>query len=77
MNHIVTFSYKPIKETNDNIDQTDSILKTKLGKAEYEEIQKIIDSNEIAKIKFYINVSSRNTTTTLITNPNLLLKRQL
>ena len=40
MNHIVIFCYKLIKETNDKIDQTDSLLKTKLEKAEYEEIQK-------------------------------------
>ena len=30
MNHIVIFCYKLIKETNDKIDQTDPILKTKL-----------------------------------------------
>ena len=77
MNHIVTFCYKPIKETNDKINQTDSILKAKLENAEHEEIQKTIASNETTKRKVYIKVSSRNTTTTLNTNPNLLLKRQI
>ena len=51
MSHIVTFCDKTIKETNDKIDQTDSILKTKLEKAEYEEIPKTIVSNEIAAKK--------------------------
>ena len=34
MNQIVTFWDKTIKEANDKIDQTDSILKSKLEKAE-------------------------------------------
>ena len=77
MNHIVTFYCKPIKETNDKTNQTDSIFKAKLEKAEHEESQKTIASNETRKRKFYINVSSRNTATTLNTNPNLLLKQQI
>ena len=47
MSHIITFSDKTIEETNDEIDQTDSILE----KAEYEEIQKTITSNEIVTKK--------------------------
>ena len=45
MNHVVmntlmnTFCGKDVKERNDKIDQTDSILKTKLGRAEFKEIQ--------------------------------------
>ena len=74
MNHIVIFCDKTIKEKHDKIDQTDCILKTKLEKAEHEEIRKTIASNETEK-KFYINVSLRNTTTNLNTNPNLLLLR--
>ena len=35
MNHIGTFCDKSIKEANDKIDQTDSILKTELEEAEY------------------------------------------
>ena len=46
MSHVATFCDKTIKETNDKIDQTDSILKTKLEKAEYKEIQKAIASSE-------------------------------
>ena len=66
MNHIVIFCDKSIKEKHDKIDQIDSILKTKIEKAEYEEIQKTIASKETAKKKkFYINGSSRNTATTL------------
>ena len=51
MSRIVTFSDKTIKETNDKIDQTDSILKTKLEKPEYEEILKTFASNETATKK--------------------------
>ena len=51
MSRAVRFCDKIIKETNDKIDQTDSILKTKLQKAEYEEIQKSIASNETATKK--------------------------
>ena len=51
MSRAVRFCDKIIKETNDKIDQTDSILKTKLQKAEYEEIQKTIASNETATKK--------------------------
>ena len=51
MNHVVTFCSKPVKERNDKIDQTDSILKKKLGRAEYKEIQKAIASNETGKNK--------------------------
>ena len=39
MNHIVIFCYKLIKETNDKIDQTDPILKTKL---EYRNPKKLL-----------------------------------
>ena len=76
MNHIVIFCSKTIKEKHDKIDQTDCILKTKVGKAEYEEIRKkkLFHQKKPEK-KFYINVSSGNTTTTLNTNPNLLLLR--
>ena len=51
MNHIVIFCDKSIKEKHDKIDQIDSILKTKIEKAEYEEIQKTIASKETAKKK--------------------------
>ena len=34
-----TFCGKDVKERNDKIDQIDSILKTKLGRAEFKEIQ--------------------------------------
>ena len=51
MSRIVTFSDQTIKETNDKIDQTDSILKTKLEKPEYEEILKTFASNETATKK--------------------------
>ena len=51
MNHIVIFCDKTIKEKHDKIDQIDSILKTKIEKAEYEEIQKTIASKETAKKK--------------------------
>ena len=74
MNYIVKFCDKTIKEKHNKFVQTDCIRKTKLEKAEYEEIQKAILSNETKK-KFYINISWRNTTTTLNTNPNLLLLR--
>ena len=47
--HVVTFCGQPVKERNDKIDQTDSILKKKFGRAEYKEIQKTIDSNETGK----------------------------
>ena len=47
MSHIITFPDKTIKETNDEIDQTDCMLE----KAEYEEIQKTITSNEIVTKK--------------------------
>ena len=46
MNHIVTFCDKTIKDTSDKTNQTDFILKTKLEKVEYEEIQKNIASKE-------------------------------
>ena len=67
MSHIVTFCNKTIKETNDRIDQADSILKTKLEKAEYEEIQKTIASDETAtkeilyqhKLKKYNNLKCK------------------
>ena len=49
MNHIVIFCDKTIKEKHDKIDQTDCILKTKLEKAEYDEIRKTIASNETEK----------------------------
>ena len=49
MNHIVIFCDKTIKEKHDKIDQTDCILKTKLEKAEYDEILKNIASNETDK----------------------------
>ena len=49
MNHIVIFCDKTIKEKHDKIDQIDSILKTKIEKVEYEEIQKTIASKETAK----------------------------
>ena len=49
MNHIVIFCDKTIKEKPDKIDQTDCILKTKLEKAEYDEIRKTIASNETGK----------------------------
>ena len=42
MSRAIRFCDKIIKETNDKIDQTDSILKTKLQKAEYEEIKKLL-----------------------------------
>lgn len=42
---------KTINEAKDKIDQTDSILKVKLEKLEYEEIQKAIGSNETATKK--------------------------
>ena len=71
MSHIVTFYDKTIKETNDKIDQTDSILKTKLEKVENKEIQKTIVSNETKTKKILRQLSSRNTTT-VNTNPNLL-----
>ena len=51
MNHIVIFCDKTVKEKHDKIDQIDSILKTKIEKAEYEEIQKTIASKETAKKK--------------------------
>ena len=51
MSHIVTFSDKTIKETNDRSDQTDSILKANLEKVEYEEIQISFPSNETATKK--------------------------
>ena len=51
MNHIVIFCDKTIKEKHDKIDQTDCILKTKLEKAEYDEIRKTIASNETEKKK--------------------------
>ena len=51
MNHIVIFCDKTIKEKHDKIDQTDCIPKTKLEKAEYDEIQKTIASNETEKKK--------------------------
>ena len=74
MNHIVIFCCKTIKEKGNKIDQTDCILKKKVEKAEYEEIRKTFHQMKPKK-KFYINVSSGNTTTTLNTNPNLLLLR--
>ena len=40
MSHIVTFCDKTIEETNNKIDQTDSILKAKLKKTVYEDTQK-------------------------------------
>ena len=40
MSRAIRFCNKIIKETNGKIDQTDSILKTKLQKSEYEEIKK-------------------------------------
>ena len=46
-----TFCGKDVKERNDKIDQTDSILKTKLGRAEFKEIQITIASNETGKKK--------------------------
>ena len=49
MNHIVIFCDKTTKEKHDKIDQTDCILKTKLEKAEYDEIRKTIASNETEK----------------------------
>ena len=51
MNHIVIFCDKSIKEKHDKIDQIDSILKTKIEKAEYEEIQKTIASKETPQKK--------------------------
>ena len=42
MNHIVKFCDQTIKEKHDKFVQTDCIRKTKLEKAEYEEIQKAI-----------------------------------
>ena len=74
MNHIVIFCGKTIKEKDNKIDQADWILKKKVEKAEYEEIRKTFHQMKPKK-KFYINVSSGNTTTTLNTNPNLLLLR--
>ena len=49
MNHIVKFCDKTIKEKHNKFVQTDCIRKTKLEKAEYEEIQKAILSNETKK----------------------------
>ena len=49
--HVVTFCDKPVKERNDKTDQTNSILKKMLGRAEYKEIQKAIASNETGKKK--------------------------
>ena len=45
------FCSKTIKEKHDKIDQTDCILKTKVGKGEYEEIRKkkTIPSKETEK----------------------------
>ena len=40
MSHIVTFCDKTTEETNNKIDQTDSILKAKLKKTVYEDTQK-------------------------------------
>ena len=51
MSHIVTFCGKNIKETNDKINQTNSILKRKLEKVEYKKIQKTIASNKTATKK--------------------------
>ena len=51
MNHIVIFCDKTINEKHDKIDQIDSNFKTKIEKAEYEEIQKTIASKETAKKK--------------------------
>ena len=51
MNHIVIFCDKTIKEKHDKIDKIDSNFKTKIEKAEYEEIQKTIASKETAKKK--------------------------
>ena len=74
MSHIVIFCDKNIKETNDKIDQTDSTLKTKLEKAEYEEIQKTIVSNETATNKI-LRQYKFNKWIFLNPNPNQLLKR--
>ena len=49
MDHIVIFCDKTIKEKHDKNGQTDSILKTKLEKAEHEQIRKTIASNETEK----------------------------
>ena len=76
MKHIVIFNDKTIKETNDKNNQTDSKLKAKLEKAEYEEIKKLLHQIKPQQTKFYINLISGNTKT-LSTNTNLLLKRQI
>ena len=76
MKHIVIFNDKTIKETNDKNNQTDSKLKAKLEKAEYEEIKKSLHQIKPQQRKFYINLISGNTKT-LSTNTNLLLKRQI
>ena len=73
MSHIVIFCDKNIKETNDKIDQTDSTLKTMLEKAEYEEIQKTIVSNETATNKI-LRQYKFNKWIFLNPNPNQLLK---
>ena len=49
--YIYIYIDKTINEAKDKIDQTDSILKVKLEKVEYEEIQKAIGSNETATKK--------------------------
>ena len=74
MSHIVIFCDKNIKETNDKIDQTDSTLKTKLEKAEYEEIQKTIVSNDTATNKI-LRQHKFKKWIFLNPNPNQLLKR--
>ena len=45
---IYIYTDKTINEAKNKIDQPDSILKVKLEKLEYEEIQKAIGSNETA-----------------------------
>ena len=74
--HIVIFNDQTIKETNDKNNQTDYKLKAKLEKAEYEEIKQLLHQIKPQQRKFYINLISGNTTT-LNTNTNLLLKRQI
>ena len=75
MSHVATFCDKTIKETNDKIDQTDSILKyskQSLKERNTKKSKKLLLQVKPPQRKFNINKSSRNTTT-LNTNPNLLL----
>ena len=54
------FCDKTIKEANDKLDQTDSILKGKLEKAEFEEVEKTIVSNETATKKILCQCKFKN-----------------